>query len=48
MEDNNPGDSIKQDFKLSDSMGYITLGIEAIIEDEVTQCFEAEDLKVGF
>jgi len=37
--------TLKQEFALSDCLDYINAGVEAIIEDEVTQRFIAEDLK---
>jgi glycerol-3-phosphate O-acyltransferase 3/4 len=33
------------DFKLSNCLDYVKAGMEAIIEDEVTSRFEAEELK---
>lgn len=39
-------DEPKNDFILSDVLDYMKAGFEAIIEDEVTQRFEAEELKV--
>ncbi|XP_065338561.1 glycerol-3-phosphate acyltransferase 3 isoform X1 [Cloeon dipterum] len=38
-------ETLKQEFELSDCLTYIKAGVEAIIEDEVTQCFEAEELR---
>lgn len=40
-------ETLQRDFELSDCLRYIKAGVESIIEDEVTQCFEAEELKVG-
>lgn len=37
--------TFKQDFQLSDVLDYVKTGVAAIIEDEVTQRFVAEDLK---
>lgn len=39
-------DEEKREFNLSDVLDYMKAGFEAIIEDEVTQRFEAEELKV--
>ena len=39
-------DSLKRDFALSDCLDFVHAGMEAIIEDEVTQRFVAEELKV--
>lgn len=38
--------TLKHEFKLGDCLDYINAGIEAVIEDEVTQRFIAEDIKV--
>ncbi|XP_049820101.1 glycerol-3-phosphate acyltransferase 3 isoform X1 [Aethina tumida] len=35
----------KYDFSLSEALDYIKVGVEAIIEDQVTSRFEAEELK---
>lgn len=35
----------KQDFKLDDCLEYVKSGMEAIIEDDVTSRFQAEELK---
>lgn len=35
----------KREFELSDCLDYIRTGVEAIIEDQVTSRFEAEELK---
>lgn len=40
-------DSLKREFLLSDCLDYVHAGMEAIIEDEVTQRFVAEELKVS-
>jgi len=37
--------TLKHEFKLGDCLDYINAGIEAVIEDEVTQRFIAEDIK---
>ena len=39
-------DSFHRDFELDDVCPYIKTGIASIIEDEVTQRFVAEELKV--
>lgn len=39
-------DSLKNDFILSDCLDFVHAGVEAIIEDEVTGRFVAEELKV--
>ena len=39
-------DSFQRDFELDDIYPYIQTGIASIIEDEVTQRFVAEELKV--
>ena len=39
-------DSLKREFELGDCLDYVHAGMEAIIEDEVTQRFVAEELKV--
>ena len=38
--------SLQRDFILSDCLDFVHAGMEAIIEDEVTQRFVAEELKV--
>ena len=40
------GDSFQREFELDDVYPYIKTGIASIIEDEVTQRFVAEELKV--
>ena len=40
--------SLQQDFILSDCLDFVHAGMEAIIEDEVTQRFVAEELKVFY
>ncbi|XP_026275047.1 glycerol-3-phosphate acyltransferase 3 isoform X5 [Frankliniella occidentalis] len=39
-------DTIKRDFELSDCFEFVRAGVEAIIEDQVTSRFEAEELRV--
>jgi len=39
-------DSLKREFELGDCLDFVHAGMEAIIEDEVTQRFVAEELKV--
>jgi hypothetical protein len=39
-------ETLRREFELADCLTYIKAGMESIIEDEVTQCFEAEELKV--
>ena len=39
-------DSLQREFELDDVYPYIKTGIASIIEDEVTQRFVAEELKV--
>lgn len=41
-------ETLKKGFQLSDCLDYIKTGVEAIIEDQVTSRFEAEELKVLF
>ena len=41
-------DSFHRDFELDDVCPYIKTGIASIIEDEVTQRFVAEELKVKY
>lgn len=41
-------DSKKREFELADVLDYIKTGVEAIIEDQVTSRFEAQELKVSF
>uniref|UniRef100_A0A1B6ECR7 Phospholipid/glycerol acyltransferase domain-containing protein n=1 Tax=Clastoptera arizonana TaxID=38151 RepID=A0A1B6ECR7_9HEMI len=38
-------ETLKQTFDLSDCLEYVKAGVEAIIEDQVTSRFEAEELK---
>nr|XP_018908115.1 PREDICTED: glycerol-3-phosphate acyltransferase 3-like [Bemisia tabaci] len=38
-------DDLKKDFGLSDVLAFVQAGVEAIIEDQVTSRFEAEELK---
>lgn len=44
-DDVKPNESTGFDFQLESSFDYIRTGVEAIIEDEVTSRFEAEELK---
>lgn len=46
IEEENREDTPKREFELSDVLDYIKTGVEAIIEDQVTSRFEAEELKV--
>ncbi|KAG8263624.1 hypothetical protein J6590_029102 [Homalodisca vitripennis] len=39
-------ETLRRDFKLADCLDFIKAGVEAIIEDQVTSRFEAEELKV--
>lgn len=41
-------DPLQREFELDDVYPYIKTGIASIIEDEVTQRFVAEELKVKF
>lgn len=41
-------ETLKREFKPAICLDYIKAGVEAIIEDEVTSRFEAEELKVIF
>lgn len=47
-EENGDADenNTKRLFELADVLDYIKTGVEAIIEDQVTSRFEAEELKV--
>lgn len=38
-------ETLKREFELSDCLDFIKVGVEAIIEDQVTSRFEAEELK---
>lgn len=38
--------TLKHEFSMADCLDYMNAGMEAIIEDEVTQRFVAEELKV--
>lgn len=38
-------ETLKREFQLADCLDYIKTGVEAIIEDQVTSRFEAEELK---
>ncbi|XP_067008476.1 glycerol-3-phosphate acyltransferase 4 isoform X1 [Anabrus simplex] len=38
-------ETLKREFQLSDVLDYVKTGVEAIIEDQVTMRFEAEELK---
>lgn len=38
--------TLKSEFELSDCLDFVKAGVEAIIEDQVTLRFEAEELKV--
>jgi hypothetical protein len=40
-------ETLKREFEPAICLGYIRAGIEAIIEDDVTSRFEAEELKVN-
>lgn len=44
-ESNHEGQNDSLEFKLSNCLDYVKSGMEAIIEDEVTSRFEAEELK---
>ena len=46
FQKNRSFDSLQNDFILSDCLDFVHAGVEAIIEDEVTQRFVAEELKV--
>lgn len=37
----------RREFELSDVLDYIKTGVEAIIEDQVTSRFEAQELRVN-
>jgi glycerol-3-phosphate O-acyltransferase 3/4 len=39
-------ETLKREFELSDCLNFVKAGVEAIIEDQVTLRFEAEELKV--
>lgn len=39
--------TLKREFELADVLDYVKTGVEAIIEDQVTSRFEAEELKVN-
>lgn len=39
-------ETLKKEFELAIVLDFIRAGVEAIIEDEVTSRFEAEELKV--
>lgn len=39
-------DSFRREFEMGDVLDYIKCGIATIIEDEVTQRFVAQELKV--
>lgn len=41
-------DNAKREYELADVLDYIKTGMEAIIEDQVTSRFEAQELKVRF
>lgn len=41
-------ETLKREFEPAICLDYIKAGVEAIIEDEVTSRFEAEELKVMF
>jgi len=41
-------DDKKREFELADVLDYIKTGVEAIIEDQVTSRFEAQELKVSW
>lgn len=41
-------ETLKREFEPAICLDYIKAGVEAIIEDEVTSRFEAEELKVIF
>lgn len=40
-------ETLRSDFELSDCLDFVKVGVEAIIEDQVTLRFETEELKVG-
>jgi hypothetical protein len=40
-------ETLRREFQLSDSFDFVKAGVEAIIEDQVTSRFEAEELKVS-
>jgi hypothetical protein len=39
-------ETLKSEFELSDCLDFVKAGVEAIIEDQVTLRFEAEELRV--
>lgn len=41
-------DNTKREFELAYVLDYIKTGVEAIIEDQVTSRFEAQELKVAY
>lgn len=46
LQDNNEGLDTHE-FELGDCLDYIRTGMEAIVDDEVTKRFSAEELTVG-
>lgn len=48
LNQKNSLETLKAGFGPSSCLDYIRAGVEAIIEDEVTSRFEAEELKVMF
>jgi glycerol-3-phosphate O-acyltransferase 3/4 len=40
-------ETLKREFELSDCLNFVKAGVEAIIEDQVTLRFEAEELRVS-
>lgn len=45
--ENDQVDNERREYELSDVLDYIKTGVEAIIEDQVTSRFEAQELKVN-
>lgn len=44
---NGSDSKLKREFELADCFEFVKAGVEAIIEDQVTSRFEAEELRVN-
>lgn len=48
FQEDTEGQDMQREFELGDCLDYIRTGMEAIVDDEVTKRFSAEELTVGF
>lgn len=48
LQEETEGQDMQREFELGDCLDYIRTGMEAIVDDEVTKRFSAEELTVGY